>query len=276
MSLCVSCGEFVPEGRMICFMCENEPASVASRLYCVTNRKRRNRIRALAFIFALMLLAQTILLSCALGMPCEGEEIIKHPESIPLAQSASPHYSNIGPMPPPNFVEMAPEPKPEPEAVQPTTEEIVDALLPEDVPTLKIKWHGSYRVSTSYEPVTSISGEKIDDDLREFLAKMTYAESGAMSWWGQVYTCSAIINHCERAKVTLWDAGHNINRFAVAPWVDRVEPEEMTYAVVDYVLAGGRIEELTFFRSGGRYHDFGYPICQVDNHYFSIMEKRKS
>ena len=272
MSLCVSCGEFVPEGRMICFVCENEPASVASRLYYAANRKRRNRIRAFAFVFSLMLLAQTILLSHALGAPCYDEEIIRHPESIPLAHSDVVYDTFIGPLPMLNPVN--PDLNPEPEVVQPTIEEIVDALLPEDVPTLKIKWHGSYRVSTSYEPVTHISGEEVDDDLREFLVKMTYAESGAMSWWGQVYTCSAIINHVERAKVTLWDAGHNINRFAVAPWVDGVEPEEMTYAVVDYVLAGGRIEELAFFRSGGRYHDFGYPICQVDNHYFSIMEKR--
>jgi hypothetical protein len=263
---------------MICFLCENEPASVASRLYYVKNRKRRKRIRAFAFIFALMLLVQTILLSCALGMPCRGEEIIKHPESIPFAHSSMPHGAFIGPLSAPDLFEVdvlpKPEPKPEPEP-EPTTEEIVEGLLPTNVPTHSVDWYGSYRVKTSYEPVTAISGEEVDDDLREFLVKMTYAESGAMSWWGQVYTCSAIINHVERANVTLWDAGHNINRFAVAPWVDGVEPEPLTYQVVDYVLAGGRIEELTFFRSGGRYHDFGHPICRVDEHYFSIMEKKE-
>lgn len=272
MSLCVSCGEFVPEGRMICFVCENEPASIVSRLYYVTNRKRRNRIRAFAFIFALMLFSQTVLLSCALGAQCKDEEIIKYPESIPLAHSNMPHDAFIGPLPAPDLFERDILPKPEPE---PTIEEIVDGLLPTNAPSHSVDWYGAYRVKTSYEPVITISGEEVDDDLREFLVKMTYAESGAMSWWGQVYTCSAIINHVERANVTLWDAGHNINRFAVAPWVDSVEPKPLTYQVVDYVLAGGRIEELVFFRSGGRYHDFGHPICRVDEHYFSIMEKKE-
>jgi hypothetical protein len=162
--------------------------------------------------------------------------------------------------------------RPEPEYV-PTIEERVDAMVPEDERDPNIDWHGSYRVETSYEPVTTISGQKVDAKLREFLAKMTYAESGAMSWWGQVYTCSAIINHCELKGKTLWDAGHNINHFAVAPWVDTVKPEQLTYDVVDYVLAGGRIEELCYFRSGGMYHDFAKPVCQVDDHYFSVKEK---
>lgn len=276
MGLCVSCGEYVPEGRLICTMCETAPANVTTRLRIAVDRRRHRIKRIIALTSAVALAATTVLLCLAMGMPCEPRNPIKKNEEVPFAHSGIPHDAFIGPLPAPDLFELdiLPKPEPEPEP-EPTIEEIVDGLLPSDAPSHSVDWYGAYRVKTSYEPVTTISGEEVDDDLREFLVKMTYAESGAMSWWGQVYTCSAIINHVERANVTLWDAGHNINRFAVAPWVDGVEPKPLTYQVVDYVLAGGRIEELAFFRSGGRYHDFGYPICRVDEHYFSIMEKKE-
>jgi hypothetical protein len=109
---------------------------------------------------------------------------------------------------------------------------------------------------------------------REFLAKMLYREGGAMNWVGQVYTCSAILNFCDVNGRSLWDAGHDPNAFSVAYTVDSAVPTEMNYEVVDYVLSGGRIDEICYFRSGGRYHSFGVPVCEVDGHYFSVKERK--
>ena len=153
------------------------------------------------------------------------------------------------------------------ESTEPSTEPSTEATEPQlQLPPEEVKWYGDYRVSAIGTPITFICGEEVD---REFLAKMLYAEAGAESWWGKVYTCSAILNHCEVSDMTLWRCGHNANHFAVASYVDRVTPTEECYEVVDYVLNGGRIEEICFFRTK-QYHGFGTPVCQVDGHYFSM------
>lgn len=128
-----------------------------------------------------------------------------------------------------------------------------------------IDWCSDYRVYTCNDTVTMVAGEEID---RDFLAKMLYAEGGAMTWIGKVYTCSAILNFCEKAGKSLWVCGHNENNFSVAPFVDSVIPTEECYEVVDFVMSGGLVKEICYFRTG-RYHSFGTPVCEVDGHYFS-------
>lgn len=149
---------------------------------------------------------------------------------------------------------------------EPPVEEDTQSAPSEPNYPLEVIWHSDLRVYPIGKETTEVYGEKID---RDFLAKLLYAEAGGESWWGQVYTCSAILNHCEVSKLTLWEAGHNINHFAVAPYIDNVKPSQRCYEVVDYVLNGGRIAEICFFRSG-HYHNFGTPVCQVDGHYFSM------
>ena len=102
----------------------------------------------------------------------------------------------------------------------------------------------------------------------EILAKLLWCEARNQSWEGQVYTCSAILNYCERNNTSIWDAAHNINSFEPAPYVDDAEPTVMQYEVIYYVLNGGRIPDICWFRTG-HYHDFGTPVAKVGDHYFS-------
>ena len=102
----------------------------------------------------------------------------------------------------------------------------------------------------------------------EILAKLLWCEARNQSWEGQVYTCSAILNYCERNNTSIWDAAHNINAFEPAPYVDDAKPTAMQYEVIYYVLNGGRIPDICWFRTG-QYHDFGIPVAKVGDHYFS-------
>lgn len=130
-----------------------------------------------------------------------------------------------------------------------------------------VNWHSDYRVYMTGEVTTKAGGYDFDID---FLAKLLFCEAGGMNWEGQLYTCSAILNYCDVQGRSLWDAGHDSRCFEPAPYVDDAEPTQEQYKVIDFVLNGGRIEKICYFRSGGKYHDFGIPVCEVDGHYFSM------
>lgn len=117
---------------------------------------------------------------------------------------------------------------------------------------------------------TKIDSEKITitDSEREILAKLLYAEAGVCNWQGQVYTCSAILNLSEHSQRSIWEMAHDFNTFSVAHHVDSVTPNSTQYAVIDYVLNGGLVPEICYFRTD-YYHSFGTPVCKVDGHYFS-------
>ena len=59
-----------------------------------------------------------------------------------------------------------------------------------------------------------------------------------------------------------------MNSFEPAPYVDDAEPTAMQYEVIYYVLNGGKIPDICWFRTG-HYHDFGTPVAKVGDHYFS-------
>lgn len=109
---------------------------------------------------------------------------------------------------------------------------------------------------------------KTEIDDREFLAKLLYCEAGGEGWECQVYTCSAILNLSDYTGRSIWEMGHDYNTFSVAYIVDDAKPTQTQYDVIDYVLNGGRIAEICYFRTG-HYHNFGTPVCQVGVHYFS-------
>ena len=129
-----------------------------------------------------------------------------------------------------------------------------------------VNWYSDYRVYLTGEPTITAGGYDFDID---FLAKLLFCEAGGMNWEGQLYTCSAILNYCDVQGRSLWDVGHDSRCFEPAPYVDDVEPTQEQYKVIDFVLNGGRIEKICYFRSGGKYHNFGTPVCEVDGHYFS-------
>lgn len=147
----------------------------------------------------------------------------------------------------------------EPEEFEELEEEIVEELEPEDTET-KIE------IETETEPATYYAGgAPIDID---FLAKLMWAEGGTMSWDGQVYLCSAILNLCDITGKSVWTAGHTYSMFSVAYIVDGVVPSQTQYDVINYVLNGGRIPNIAYFRTD-YYHSFGTPFCVIDNVYFS-------
>ena len=102
----------------------------------------------------------------------------------------------------------------------------------------------------------------------EILAKLLWCEARGMSWEGQVYTCSAILNYCEYQGISIEEASHNPQMFEPAPYVDSATPTPTQYEVIYYVLDGGRIPDICYFRTD-HYHSFGTPVCEVDGHYFS-------
>ena len=148
---------------------------------------------------------------------------------------------------------------------KPIVEVTTEATEPVFIPMGEILWYSDYRTYTTNEITTHVAGEPVNID---FLAKLLFAEAAVSGWMGQVYTCSAILNLCDYENISLWDAGHDVGCFAVAPHVDEMEPTEEIYEVIEYVLNGGRIADICYFRTK-RYHSFGSPICQIDGQYFS-------
>lgn len=112
------------------------------------------------------------------------------------------------------------------------------------------------------EPVVNTDPEE------EILAKLLYCEAGSMGWQGQVYVCSAILNLRDYSGRSIWNMAHDVNTFAVAGYVDYAMPLSTQYEVISYVLNGGRVPEIKYFRTD-YYHSFGTPVCNVENVYFS-------
>lgn len=103
---------------------------------------------------------------------------------------------------------------------------------------------------------------------KEILAKLLYCESGGTSWDCQVYTCSAILNLSDYTGRSISNMASDKNLFSVAPWVWSSTPTQTQYKVIDYVLSGGRISGVKWFRTD-HYHSFGTPVINIDNVYFS-------
>lgn len=118
-----------------------------------------------------------------------------------------------------------------------------------------------------YEPEPD-TYETLTYSEKEILAKLLYREAGSMSWEGQVYVCSAILNLRDHTGKSIWTMAHKVNMFSVAPIVDSAKPRQMQYEVIDYVLHGGRIPGIKYFRTN-HYHRFGTPVCKIQNVYFS-------
>lgn len=112
---------------------------------------------------------------------------------------------------------------------------------------------------------------KMSDRDYNILLRLLYRENGGESFECQVYTCSAILN--------LWDYwGHkdfkeytsHKSTFEPADILDSVTKEQMAIVkpAADYVLSGGRVAEIKYFRAD-HYHDFGTPVYSIDNTFYS-------
>ena len=116
-------------------------------------------------------------------------------------------------------------------------------------------------------PVPTSTPVTVDSE-QDILAKLLYCEAGSMGWQGQVYVCSAILNLRDYSGRSIWNMAHDYNTFAVAGYVDSASPTSTQYEVISYVLNGGRIPDIKYFRTN-YYHSFGTPVCNVENVYFS-------
>jgi hypothetical protein len=198
------------------------------------------------------------------------EEVAPAPSTAPEVESTNPTTDPVETEPASTTAPTTPQytaPKPvitPSEPTAPTEDDVVitepeEETVPEEIPTEPVE---EEIVITS-----AAAREALADPT--FLAKLLYREAGSMGWEGQVYVCSAILNLCDYEGTTIWRAGHNANKFSVAPIVDSARPTQTQYDVIDYVInQGGRIPEVKYFRTS-HYHNFGTPMCRIENVYFS-------
>ena len=131
-----------------------------------------------------------------------------------------------------------------------------------------LTWDIEELYKTEFKDMLRPIGKKTECSEVEILAKLLYCEAGNMSWDAQVYTCSAILNMSEYYGESINSLAHKPSVYSVASYVDGAQPKQTQYDVIDYVLKGGRIPEICYFRTN-HYHNFGTPVCEVDGHYFS-------
>lgn len=143
-------------------------------------------------------------------------------------------------------------------------EEIQEEKINLIIDNIDINWNNEYRPE-------EIKKEYQDVD-KELLAKLLYCEAGTMGFDGQVFVCSAILNLCEYYNLTLEEASHNENIFEVAPYFENAEYTDYQIEVINFVLNQVMINEVCYFRTD-HYHDFGIPLCEINNIYFSMGEE---
>lgn len=102
----------------------------------------------------------------------------------------------------------------------------------------------------------------------DFFAKLLHCEAGIMSHEGQFWVASAILNLSEVKQMSIWEMGHNVNIFSVAPWVDDAIPDQQQYDIIYEVLNNGWIANVAHFRTNHP-HSFGTFMIEIDNIYFS-------
>ena len=98
----------------------------------------------------------------------------------------------------------------------------------------------------------------------DFFAKLLYCEAGIMGHEGQFWVASAILNLSEHTGMSIWEMGHNVNLFEVAPWVDEAEPTRQQYDIIYEVLNNGWIADVCFFRTNYP-HQFGKFMIKIEN-----------
>lgn len=98
----------------------------------------------------------------------------------------------------------------------------------------------------------------------DFFAKLLYCEAGSMGYEGQFWVASAILNLSEYTDMSIWEMGHKVNLFEVAPWVDNAVPTRQQYDIIYEVLNNGWIANVCFFRTDYP-HDFGKFMVKIEN-----------
>ena len=197
---------------------------------------------------------------------CVGNKVAEAEYEAQLAEQM------IEEIPPVELIILEPEESAE---IEPIDEESLEDAIAEPEPAEEPVEEEEVIEEVEEEPVveentppTTNNPTSLSDEEYEILAKLLYCEARGMTWEGQVYTCSAILNLSDHSGRTIWNMAHDANIFSPASFVDTVTPLQTQYDVIDYVCSGGRIADICWFRTG-HYHSFGTPVCEVDGHYFS-------
>ena len=98
----------------------------------------------------------------------------------------------------------------------------------------------------------------------DFFAKLLYCEAGSMGYEGQFWVASAILNLSEKKQMSIWDMGHKVNIFSVAPYVDNAKPTQTQYDIIEEVLSYGWIANVAYFRTDYP-HSFGHFMIKIEN-----------
>lgn len=109
-------------------------------------------------------------------------------------------------------------------------------------------------------------------DSLEYLAACVEAEAGNQSELGKRLVCDVILNRYDSGDYkTLYDVIDEPGQFSVVSngMIDRVVPSEETYKAVQKELRNRTNREVLFFREG-YYHNFGTPLLNEGDHYFSM------
>lgn len=104
----------------------------------------------------------------------------------------------------------------------------------------------------------------------DFFAKLLYCEAGGMGYEGQLWVASAILNLSEVKQMSIWEMGHQVNIFSVAPYVDDATPLQTQYDIIYDILVNGWIADVCYFRTDYP-HSFGTFMKQVENVYFNCQ-----
>jgi len=102
----------------------------------------------------------------------------------------------------------------------------------------------------------------------DFFAKLLVCEAGGMGHEGQFWTASAILNLSEVKQMSIWEMGHQVSIFEVAPWVDNAKPTQQQYDIIYEVLNNGWIADVAYFRTDYP-HSFGNFMIKIENVCFS-------
>ena len=109
-------------------------------------------------------------------------------------------------------------------------------------------------------------------DSLEYLAACVEAEAGNQSELGKRLVCDVILNRYDSGEYeTLYDVINEPEQFSVVSngMIERVVPSEETYKAVQKELKNRTNREVLFFREG-YYHNFGTPLLNEGDHYFSM------
>ena len=127
--------------------------------------------------------------------------------------------------------------------------------------------------------ITDISAEETEPEVAqediELLALLTMAEAEGEPEYGQRLVIDSVLNRvdCEAFPDTIYEVIWQKNQYAgmYGERIKRCYVKEELVELVKEELADRTNDDIVYFRTG-RYSDYGEPLFQIGNHYFSSYD----